>query len=40
MTKFLKLIGATLLLAFFSSTSFSKENFFSEALELFKKKKI
>jgi len=39
MTKFLKLIGAILLLAFFSSTSFSKENFFSEALELFKKKK-
>ena len=39
MSKFLKLIGLILLTAFFNSTSFSKENFFNEALELFKKEK-
>ena len=39
MSKFLKLTGIILLTAFFNSTSFSKENFFNEALELFKKEK-
>ena len=39
MSKFLKLIGLILLIAFFSSKSFSKENFFNEALEFFKKEK-
>ena len=39
MNKFLKLIGLTLLTVSLSSTSFSKENFFNEALELFKKEK-
>ena len=39
MSKFFKLIGLILLTASFNSTSFSKENFFSEALELFKKEK-
>ena len=39
MSKFFKLIGLILLTASFNSTSFSKENFFNEALELFKKKK-
>ena len=39
MSKFLKLIGLILLTALFNSTSFSKENFFNEALELFKKEK-
>ncbi len=39
MNKFLKLIGLILLAVFFNSTSFSKENFFNEALELFKKEK-
>ena len=39
MSKFLKLIGLILLTASFNSTSFSKENFFNEALELFKKEK-
>ena len=39
MSKFLKLIQIILLLAFFNSTSFSKENFFNEALEFFKKEK-
>ena len=39
MSKFLKLIGLILLIAYFNSTSFSKENFFNEALELFKKEK-
>ena len=39
MSKFIKLIGLILLTAFFNSTSFSKENFFNEALELFKKEK-
>ena len=39
MSKFFKLIGFILLIASFNSTSFSKENFFNEALELFKKEK-
>ena len=39
MTKFLKLIGLIILIVFFNSISFSKENFFNEALELFKKEK-
>ena len=39
MSKFFKLIGLILLTASFNSTSFSKENFFNEALELFKKEK-
>ena len=39
MSKFLKLIGLILLTVSFNSTSFSKENFFNEALELFKKEK-
>ena len=39
MSKFFKLIGFILLLAFFNNTSFSKENFFNEALEFFKKEK-
>ena len=39
MSKFFKLIGLILLIASFNSTSFSKENFFNDALELFKKEK-
>ena len=39
MSKFFKLIGLILLIVSFNSTSFSKENFFNEALELFKKEK-
>ena len=39
MSKFLKLISLTLLIVFFNSISFSKENFFNEALEFFKKEK-
>ena len=39
MSKFLKLIGLIILTVSFNSTSFSKENFFNEALELFKKEK-
>ena len=39
MSKFLKLIQFIILLAFFNSASFSKENFFNEALEFFKKEK-
>ena len=39
MIKYLKLIGLILLIASFNSTSYSKENFFNEALELFKKEK-
>ena len=39
MSKFFKLIGLILLTASFNSTSFSKENFYNEALELFKKEK-
>ena len=39
MSKFLKLISLTLLIVLFNSISFSKENFFNEALEFFKKEK-
>ena len=39
MRKFFKLKGLILLTTSFKSTSFSKENFFNEALELFKKEK-
>ena len=39
MNKFLKLLGLIIVTASFNSTSFSKENFFNEALELFKKEK-
>ncbi len=39
MNKFLKLIGLILLIVSYNSTSFSKENFFNEALEFFKKEK-
>ena len=39
MSKFFKLIGLILLTVSLNSTSFSKENFFNEALELFKKEK-
>ena len=39
MSKFFKLTAIILLTASFNSTSFSKENFFNEALELFKKEK-
>ena len=39
MSKFLKIIGLILVIVFFKSTSYSKENFFNEALELFKKEK-
>ena len=39
MSKILKLVGLILLVAFFNTASFSKQNFFNEALELFKKKK-
>ena len=39
MSKFFKLIGLILLTVSFNSTSFSKENFFNEALKLFKKEK-
>ena len=39
MSKLFKLIGLILLTVSFNSTSFSKENFFNEALELFKKEK-
>ena len=39
MSKFLKLIGLILLTASFNSKSFSKENFYNEALEFFKKEK-
>ena len=39
MSKFFKLIGLILLTVSFNSTSFSKENFFNEALELYKKEK-
>ncbi len=40
MSKFFKLIGLIILIAVFNSASFSKENFFNEALELFKKEKF
>ena len=39
MSKFIKLIGLILLIVSLKSTSYSKENFFNEALELFKKEK-
>ena len=39
MSKFFKLIGLILLIISFKSISYSKENFFDEALELFKKEK-
>ena len=39
MCKFFKFIGLILLTFFFNSASFTKENFFNEALELFKKEK-
>ena len=39
MSKFFKLLGLILLTASFNSISFSKENFFNEALKLFKKEK-
>ena len=39
MSKFLKIIGLILVIVSFKSTSYSKENFFNEALELFKKEK-
>ncbi len=39
MNKFIKLIGLILLIVSLKSTSYSKENFFNEALELFKKEK-
>ena len=39
MSKFFKLVGLILLIVSFNSTSYSKENFFNEALELFKKEK-
>ena len=39
MSRFFKFIGLILLIASFNNTSFSKENFFNEALELFKKEK-
>jgi tetratricopeptide (TPR) repeat protein len=39
MSKYLKLTGLIFLIISFNSISFSKENFFNEALELFKKEK-
>ncbi len=39
MRKFLKLMGLILLIVYLNNTSFSKENFFNAALELFKKEK-
>ena len=39
MSNLLKIIGLLLLIISFKSTSYSKENFFNEALELFKKEK-
>ena len=39
MNKFFKLIGLIILTASFNSVSFSKENFFNEALKLFNKEK-
>ena len=39
MSKFFKLIGLILFTVSFNNTSFSKENFFNEALKLFKKEK-
>ena len=39
MSNFFKIISVLLLTISFNSTSYSKENFFNEALELFKKEK-
>ena len=39
MSKFFKLFGQIFLIFFFQNTSYSKENFFNEALDLFKKEK-
>ena len=39
MRNFLKIIGLLLLIISFNSTSYSKENFFNEDLELFKKER-
>ena len=39
MSNFFKIIGLLLLTISFNSTSYSKENFFNEALEFFEKKK-
>ena len=39
MNKFFKLIGLIILMVSFNSNSFSKENFFNEALKLFNKEK-
>ncbi len=39
MSKIFKLIGLILLTASLNNTSFSKENFFNEALKLFNKEK-
>ena len=39
MSNFFKIIGLLLLTISFNSTSYSKENFFNEALKLFKKEK-
>ena len=39
MSNILKIIGLLLLIISFKSTSYSNENFFNEALELFKKEK-
>ena len=39
MSNFFKIIGLLLLTISFNSTSFGKENFFNQALELFKKEK-
>ena len=39
MNRFLKLIGLILLANFYNSLSFSEENFFNEALKLYKKEK-
>ena len=40
MNKFFKLIGLIFLISSFNNISLSKENFFNEALELFKKEKF
>ena len=40
MSKFLKLIGLISLTVSFNNVSFGEENFFNEALKLFKKEKL
>ena len=40
MIKFFKLIGLIFLIVYFKGVSYSKENYFNEALELFKKEKF